>query len=997
MLHPIGIDTETHMIRPGTVAPKLVCVSGCPSVDDPPWLLDATQGLATARGLLTNEAYRLVIHNAAFDLAVFCAADETLLPVVFEALAAGRVSCTLVREKMLHNAQEGLVDEGKPVPFDLASVVQRRCGADLSDDKYGEDSWRTRYSELDGIPIAQWPDAARKYAADDAMWHLRVYESQEIDRNGWLEDGLDPLKDEPGQVRAAFCLHLMGCWGVRTDEPAVQALIADLSANVDAANVKLLAAGLLKGKSVKDKNTGLVSIEWAKDTKKIKALIEGALGDRTPKTEPSAKFPEGQTKTDEETLRATGNPDLIALADVGSDAKVLSVWGNALQGLNKKGQQTGLRLPTGWLVQPKWNVLVSSGRTSVYDPPVQQLPRKGDVRPCFVPRSGYWYLSVDYSFVELVTWAQSCLDLVGFSQMAEAIKAGLDPHVDMGAEIMRAEGRGEVTYESLNKARKAGEAWAKDARQLAKAANFGLPGGLGAETFIAYAHATYGVDIAPDKAWGVKKAWMRKWPEAEAFFAHVSALSQEAFGERFRVTLPRTGFVRGGCTYTSGCNCVDYETEALTKRGWVSGHDINMDDYILTKNADTGALEWQKPLDVSHFPDYHGPVISFESTRFSAVTTPNHRWLVNDHKTGEAMCVVSEKLSRNGDHRIHRTGNLTAPDHAHVSDDELELIGWFLTDGSLDKESTRCRIVQKKVGCVERIDGLFARLGNTVSRRVDSRGLTTWSFSDKPRTGDGKGLARMLRTLFPKRILTPNFVTHLSRRQAEHLLNVMLLGDGTRSKTFTHFFTHSKDSADAVQMLATLAGWASNSTWRDMSRVPPKKYASMPNIPKMTGCWVVRLYRRNTVQVQKHHVTETTEARGMWCPSVPNTYFVARRKNTVYVTGNTYFQGLAARGAKEAMFDISRECYADESSPLFGSRPVLFIHDEFILEVPAHRERAHLASERVCKLMVDGMSRFTPDVPVSVEPTLMPRWYKDAGPVWGSDGVLELWHPKEKE
>lgn len=656
-----ALDTETHLIRPGLVAPPLVCVSAAYHVGETIYsrLHKKVEGLAYVGSVLEHGDH-IVIHNAAFDLAVFCAEDDTLLPLVLDALEAGRVHCTMVRGKMLWNAREGLSDDGgRPVGFSLADEVQRRFDVDLSDSKKGTDSRRLRYAELEDVPLDQWPADAVAYAKDDAVWHLRVFQDQEQERRNY---GGDALADEAGQTWAAFFLHLMGCWGIRTEEAAVQTLVSTLTEHVEAANQKLKAAGLMTGKAITDKATGALTVEWSKNTKKIKALVEAALGADAPRTPPSEKFPDGQIKTDEETLRATNHPDLIALADAGSDAKALSVWGDALQGKNKKGIQTGLRTPDGWLLQPKWNVLVASGRTSVYDPPVQQLPRKGDVRPCFVPRPGYWFLSVDYSFIELVTWAQTCIDLVGFSMMAEAIKAGMDPHVDMGAEILRAEGR-EVDYKSLNAARKAGEAWAKDARQLAKAANFGLPGGLGAKTFIDYAWATYGVKLTEPKAWQVKKAWQTKWPESVPFFAHFSRLSQEAFGEKFRVALPRSGFVRGGCSYTSGCN--------------------------------------------------------------------------------------------------------------------------------------------------------------------------------------------------------------------------------------------------------------------------------------------------------------------------------------------TTFQGLAARGAKEAMLPLMRDMYVDESSALFGCRPVLFIHDEFILEVPAHRERAHLASELLCKRMVDGMQKFTPDVPVKVEPTLMARWYKEAEPVWGSDGVLELWHPKE--
>ncbi len=319
---------------------------------------------------------------------------------------------------------------------------------------------------------------------------------------------------------------------------------------------------------------------------------------------------------------------------------------------------------------------------------------------------------------------------------------------------------------------------------------------------------------------------------------------------------------------TTFCNCVDYETEALTKRGWLRGQEITDKDEILTKNIDTGALEWQHPSKLNHYPDYNGPLVQFESKTLSAVTTPNHRWMVSDKK-GKTICVTSASLSRNGDHKIHRTGGWCEPD-GQYSDDFLELAGWFLTDGSLGSD-TSIRIYQTKENNVARIDKLFERLDIGVKRYV-SRGAVVWQFCANPRrpsnpdlnrsvrsspTGklgpkgnteadyykagvgeeldaivarrlgvvtpvvaafrkrrsiaapigqrpDGKGYALRLRQLFPDRILTPTFVTTLSRRQAEALLAVMLLGDGTRKKTnhCVSFYTRSSDSASAVQMLA---------------------------------------------------------------------------------------------------------------------------------------------------------------------------------------------------
>ncbi len=105
---------------------------------------------------------------------------------------------------------------------------------------------------------------------------------------------------------------------------------------------------------------------------------------------------------------------------------------------------------------------------------------------------------------------------------------------------------------------------------------------------------------------------------------------------------------------------------------------------------------------------------------------------------------------------------------------------------------------------------------------------------------------------------------------------------------------------------------------------------------------------------------------------------------------NTYFQGLAADAAKSALLPIAEECYWDKSSVLYGSRPVLFIHDEFFVEVKA--DRAHDAAHRVRDIAVDCFNKYTPDVKVTASPALMERWYKNADPLY-KDGVLVPWSP----
>jgi len=113
------------------------------------------------------------------------------------------------------------------------------------------------------------------------------------------------------------------------------------------------------------------------------------------------------------------------------------------------------------------------------------------------------------------------------------------------------------------------------------------------------------------------------------------------------------------------------------------------------------------------------------------------------------------------------------------------------------------------------------------------------------------------------------------------------------------------------------------------------------------------------------------------------------RGGITYCSGaNNGFQGLVGDGGTAALYAVSRECYTDKESPLYGSIPVLFIHDEIILESPVNR--AAEAAERLGEVMVREMKVYCPDVPIEAEASLMTRWYKDAEPRY-EGGRLVPW------
>lgn len=92
---------------------------------------------------------------------------------------------------------------------------------------------------------------------------------------------------------------------------------------------------------------------------------------------------------------------------------------------------------------------------------------------------------------------------------------------------------------------------------------------------------------------------------------------------------------------------------------------------------------------------------------------------------------------------------------------------------------------------------------------------------------------------------------------------------------------------------------------------------------------------------------------------------------------NTIFQGLAADGAKLAMWKLWRN----------GYRIVNFIHDEFLIELPEQDDYTEQAEE-IKRLMIEGMQEVVPNVCIDVEYAISRHWSKGAEAVYDAEGRL---------
>lgn len=511
--YAVGFDSETYRIVRGRKAPKLVCGSFYDDRTASSNLLMREHYLDQLERYLRDPQALLVGHNLAYDLAVAAEARPDLMPLIFAKLDDDGCYDTLVAE-LLINIRFGTFDfdhrTGKKPTYSLDALAQKHLGESI-EGKHGPDSWRLEYHRLDGVPIDEYPPDAANYARLDAVYPVRVRAAQVAAYQS---------PDLFNQVRAAFALHLSACWGIRTDGQMVEALEARLREAVDEANKRLMAVGFVRP-------------DGSRDMKAIQARVSQAYGGRPPLTNT------GKPKTDAETLNESGDEDLEALAEIAADNKELSAFVPLLYG--------GVRYP----ITSEPNVLVGTGRTSWRKPNLQQQPRRSGVRECYVPRPGHYFCSVDYSIAELRALAQILLNLFGWSRMAEAFQAGRELHLETASDLLG------MSYEQALAQKKL--ASVKDARQIAKAENFGFPGGLGAKTFVAFAKANYNIRLAPtmdesiERAKTLKRMWLTRYPEMNDYFKWVST-RMEMGGGRCEYEHPGSKRIRAGLGFCDGCN-----------------------------------------------------------------------------------------------------------------------------------------------------------------------------------------------------------------------------------------------------------------------------------------------------------------------------------------------------------------------------------------------------------------------------------------------------------
>lgn len=539
-----AFDLETFLIQPGKHVPRAVSAAWCRGREPVP---GNTVELAhfnprfgerelifeTLRDALRS-ADVVVGVNVPFDLAVASQEFPELWPLVWQAYRDRRILDAAITEKLIdigkgqlgfHVLETGQVVK---VKYGLADLAKRRLGIEMD-----KDTWRLRYGTLYEVPVSAWEDGARSYAELDATaTHILCFSQSREDRRY--------LVDATQQARSGWWIHLMAAHGFRVDAKQVAILEETVRKELGQLSAHLLDLGLIDAKG--KRNTK------AAGERMIMACASQGL--------PVPVTPTGKIKLTEAECIETGDYTLEAYAKYTSFSNVLKKDVAALRLAADAGvpiqstfdplKETGRTGSSGGAKRKKGTELTAFGyqlQNVRRDFELSDGTKAPGVRECFVPRAGHLLCSIDYGQMELHAWAQVCLDILGYSDLAKMLNAGIDVHCKLGAMVI---GR---TYEEVYANRKK-EQWAKDARQMSKPANFGYPGGLGAKTFRVFAKASYGVELDEDQAVALRNGWFAMLSEARPYLDYIARVA-EIDGEIIQV---RSNRVRGGIRFTDAAN-----------------------------------------------------------------------------------------------------------------------------------------------------------------------------------------------------------------------------------------------------------------------------------------------------------------------------------------------------------------------------------------------------------------------------------------------------------
>lgn len=360
----------------------------------------------------------------------------------------------------------------------------------------------------------------------------------------------------------------------------------------------------------------------------------------------------------------------------------------------------------------------------------------------------------------------------------------------------------------------------------------------------------------------------------------------------------------------TGFQCLSEDTEILTPEGWKKYYEVNEGDLIYTFNLERKQIEI-KQVDYVHRSHYKGIMYNLKNGNQDQLISPGHRVVRQIFNSDKFILqTIEEILELSSPIAIPTSGNNINFDYP-ISDDELKLVAWVLSEGSIEKNR-------------EHYEEIVTLLKNL-----------NLEYSEREQIGWGKSThIRLLpkpskvvhRILNSKEKAFPSFLYKLSQRQAKLFIETYTKGDSWYEKGRIRVVTTREDFAQGLSAIGVLASF----------NVSVRKRKPRSNESRKDQ-YEITFTNTKTDYIQK---IDKVDYEGIiWSVHTENETVIAKRNGQVFITGNTPFTNLS--------FDLIVPQDLKDKKVIIGGERKEAKYDEFQKEMD-------MLNEAFAEVMLEG-------------------------------------------
>lgn len=331
--------------------------------------------------------------------------------------------------------------------------------------------------------------------------------------------------------------------------------------------------------------------------------------------------------------------------------------------------------------------------------------------------------------------------------------------------------------------------------------------------------------------------------------------------------------------------CHSKDTKLLTTKGYKNYWELNEGDLIPTWNQDKNKLEI-KPIQDIHIYEEE-KMINFKNKTSDISVTHDHDMLVYNPKKN----IYNKRKANDIKDRwanIFPTFTNSNQEDYPISDNELRLLGWILTDGVIHKNHNITTIYQSKEENIKEIRKLLNSLNldyREIKRKRKKTHVCGTLLLKEPKTAHEFKIwskdSKKIKSLIPNKKIQP-WMYKLSDRQMKIFKDTVIKGDGSIKPSHTTIIKEQKCNRKKEEVI-----YGEEEFLQDLQGLFVTHGINCSLNSNCRDDYYLQIRKSKHQYVYKKDVEEQIYKDKVWCVTVDNHTIFTEKNGKPVISGNS--------------------------------------------------------------------------------------------------------------